>query len=65
MRTGLMRSAFLLPVKMGSGLISELVFKLSTEPTHKGVHWCSKDVTQVQQQRPELPTVTLTWHVCK
>ena len=25
----------------------------------------SKDVTQVQQQRPELPTVTLTWHACK
>ena len=21
--------------------------------------------TQVQQQRPESPTVTLTWHVCK
>ena len=23
------------------------------------------DITQVQQQRPELPTVTLTWHACK
>ena len=22
-------------------------------------------VTQVQQQRPESPTVTLTWHACK
>ena len=22
-------------------------------------------VTQVQQQRPELPTVTLTWHACR
>ena len=25
----------------------------------------SKDVTQTQQQRPESPTVTLTWHVSK
>ena len=24
-----------------------------------------KYVTQVQQQRPESPTVTLTWHACK
>ena len=23
-----------------------------------------KDVTQTQQQRPESPTVTLTWHAC-
>ena len=36
-----------------------------TEPTHKGVNKRSKVVTQIQQQRPELPTVTLTWHVCK
>ena len=35
------------------------------ESTHKGVNQCSKDVTQVQQQRPESPTVTLTWHACK
>ena len=35
------------------------------ESTHKGVNWCSNYVTQVQQQRPESPTVTLTWHVCK
>ena len=25
----------------------------------------SKYATQLQQQRPELPTVTLTWHACK
>ena len=31
------------------------------ESTHKGVNWRSKDVTQVQQRRPESPTVTLTW----
>ena len=28
------------------------------ESTHKGVNWRSKYVTQVQQQRPESPTVT-------
>ena len=32
------------------------------ESTHKGVNQHSKDVTQTQQQRPESPTVTLTWH---
>ena len=32
--------------------------------TDKGVNWRSKYVTQVQQ-RPESPTVTLTWHACK
>ena len=31
------------------------------ESTHKGVNYPSK---QTQQQRPESPTVTLTWHVC-
>ena len=25
----------------------------------------SKSIAQVQQQRPESPMVTLTWHVCK
>ena len=25
----------------------------------------SKDVTQTQQQRPEWPTITLTWHASK
>ena len=32
--------------------------------THR-VNQRSKDVTQIQQQRPELPTVTLTWCACK
>ena len=35
------------------------------ESTHKGVNLRSKSVTQVQQQRPDSPTVTLTWHACK
>ena len=33
--------------------------------THKGVNQHSKYITEVQQQRPESPTVTLTWHECK
>ena len=36
-----------------------------SEPINKGVNYCSKDVTQTQQQRPESPTVTLTWHASK
>ena len=36
-----------------------------SESTHKGVNQRSKYVTQVQQQRPESPTVTLTWHARK
>ena len=35
------------------------------ESTDKGVNQRSKYVTQAQQQRPESPTVTLTWHACK
>ena len=31
---------------------------------NKGVNWLSKYATQAQQQRPELPMVTLTWHAC-
>ena len=38
---------------------------LSIETTHKGVNQRSKDVTQVQQQRPESATVTLTRYACK
>ena len=34
------------------------------ESTHKGVNQRSKYAAQVQQ-RPESPTVTLTWHACK
>ena len=37
----------------------------TAQSTHKGVNWRSKDVTQIQQQRPESPTITLTWHACK
>ena len=43
---------------------STLLVPVGKESTHKGVNWCSKYVTQVQQ-RPESPTVTLTWHACK
>ena len=35
------------------------------ESTNKGVNVRWKDVTQTQQQRPESPTVTLTWHASK
>ena len=30
----------------------------------KGVNQRSNDVTEVQQQTPESPTVTLNWHAC-
>ena len=33
--------------------------------THKGANWRSKYVTQVQQRRPESPTVTRAWRSCK
>ena len=33
--------------------------------TYKGLNQRSTDVTQVQQQRLESPTVILTWHACK
>ena len=46
-----------------SGLLQ--IYNLKTFPTHKGVDQRSKDVTHVQQQRPESPTVTLTWLACK
>ena len=36
-----------------------------SESTNKGVNQRSKHVTQVQQQRPESPTIPLTWHACK
>ena len=35
------------------------------ESTLKGVNSHSKDAPQAQNQRPESPTVTLTWHGCK
>ena len=33
--------------------------------TNMGVNYHSEYVTQEQQQRPQSPTVTLTWHACK
>ena len=35
------------------------------ESAHKGVNQRSEYATQVQQERPESPTVALTWRVCK
>ena len=35
------------------------------ESTHKGVNQRSKYVTQIQQQRSESLSITLTWHACK
>ena len=35
------------------------------ESPNKGVNPRSKDIKQTQQQRPESPSVTLTWHVSK
>ena len=35
------------------------------ESKNKGVDKCLRDVAQTQQQRPELPVVTLTWHAGK
>ena len=35
------------------------------ESAHKGVNQRPKDVTKTQQQRPESPTVTGTWHACE
>ena len=43
---------------------SSLTFSLFRSP-HKGVNQRSKYVAQMQQQTPESPTVTLTWHACK
>ena len=55
--------------KEGSGYnISNLTLKNTKKQqlsTHTGVNLHSKYITQVQQQRPESPMVTLTWHVCK
>ena len=39
--------------------------RFTPESTQKGVNQRLKNVTQTQQQRPESPTVTLTWYVCK
>ena len=42
-----------------------LLYFSFAESTYEWVNKRSKYVTQVQQQRPESPTVTLTWHTCK
>ena len=49
-------------LRSGVPRTQKLKSRLSTD---KGVNQCSKDVTQTQQQRPESPTVTLTWHASK
>ena len=56
-----------LPLDLGPVLETHPNRKSHTiiESTHKGVNHRSKYVTRVQQQRPESPTVTLTWHACK
>ena len=55
--------------KLSSSCIPIHGFRIGTAnhlpSTHKGVNWRSKDITNAQQQRPESPTVTLTWHACK
>ena len=51
--------------KTGTNLKQNEAQSARAEPTHKGVNQRSKYVTQVQLQRPESPTVTLTWHACK
>ena len=38
---------------------------LCEQSVNKGVDSRSKDVTQTQQQKPESPTITLTWHAGK
>ena len=38
--------------------------KTDDELRLKGVNYPPKDVTQAQQQRPESPAVTRTWHAC-
>ena len=43
----------------------DLMIVISFEWTHMGVNWRSKYITQVQRQRLESPTATLTWHACK
>jgi len=46
----------------GGGCVSKSdTTKQTAESTNKGL----KDVAQTQQQRPNLPTVVLTWHVSK
>ena len=41
-----------------------MYYMYSSELTHKAVNQCWKDVAQTQQQRPELPTLTLRLTAC-
>ena len=53
------------PLQSPPLVVAAMIKTQATMSTHKGVNQCSKDVTQTQQQRPESPTVTLTWYGCK
>ena len=44
---------------------SQLLHVVWHQSAHKGVNQCLKCVPQIQQQRPESPTVSLTWHEYK
>ena len=46
----------------GIKLLIQVWFK---NQQNKGANQCLKDVAQTQQQRPELPMVTFTWHARK
>ena len=58
-------ACFFFPVFFRFNLKQNEAQSAHAESTHKGVNQPSKYATPVQQQRPELPTVTLTWHACK
>ena len=57
------------PGKLHTVIVLKLLLWLvgfaMVDSAHKGVNQPSKYATQAQQQRPESPTVTLTWHACK
>ena len=47
---------------MTMAMVLMLLLLTKSDTTNKGVNQRSKDVTPTQQQRPDLPTVTLIWH---
>jgi len=47
---------------MTMAMVLMVLLLAKSESTNKGVNQRSKDVTPTQQQRPDLPTVTLVWH---
>ena len=53
------------PTRLLPGVIFNLKQSARAGSTNKGANLRSKYLTQVQQQKPESPTVTLTWHACK